>query len=108
MKKITEKMNDKMIEILEDFQRDLALEKYQTERRITVWMNIEKLITQNEIIFEMVEDKRRKINGLYLYTLGDIKRIDYSKASFIQYAYLEKNENEYSITKIDHCINYTV
>ncbi|MHA1382304.1 MAG: hypothetical protein ACTSR3_00960 [Candidatus Helarchaeota archaeon] len=109
MKRKIEKMNDQMIEVLEDYQAELSREKYQTERRISTWNYIENLLHGDLIEFECIEDKRYKINGFFLHKLGEVKRIDTSKASFIKIAYLSLEDNgKFTIRHFDHCVNFAI
>ncbi|MHA1277101.1 MAG: hypothetical protein ACTSQ8_07940 [Candidatus Helarchaeota archaeon] len=102
-------MNDEMIEVLEDYQAELAREKYQTSRRVDTWNYIENLIHGDLVEFEKIDDKRYKISGHFLHSLGEVSRIDTSKASFIRIAYLELlDDGNTKITHFDHCVNFAV
>lgn len=92
---------------LEQKQRELSEEKYQTARRITTWNNIESIINDRYVTPQSCNDKRQKLYGYtHFVYLGAEYRIDHTKASFIHTLYLDLNDH--TVFAIDHCCMYSV
>lgn len=92
---------------LEALQRKLALESYQTARRISTWNRIESIINDRYVEPQSCNDKRNKMFGYTNYIrLGAEYRIDHVRASFIHTLYLDLNDH--TVFAIDHCCMYSV
>ena len=104
----TVKLDDQLIEALEDFQasEDLGYSKRYTHRRKTTFENIENILKQDSIEFKTIHDKRNKLNDYILSYLGEIVRIDTVKASFVETAYLDLELK--AIRTFNHCVRYNV
>lgn len=100
-------LTEQDIVVLEELQRKLSVEKYQTFRRLTTWNNIESIINNRYVTPRSCNDKRQKLYGHdnFIY-LGEEYRIDHCKASFIHTLYL--NLNDHTIFAVDHCCMYSV
>jgi len=99
-------LSDSDIIALEEYQLSLSTSPYQTKRRISTWNTIQKLIEKKVLVSITYNDKRSKKHGLTLIELGEIRRIDHCKASFIVIAYLNCETHE--IDEINKCCMYTL
>jgi len=90
-------LTDSDIIALEEFECKIAREKYQTIRKQLLFNTIESFLKKENLVYLEVIDKRSKLNGLKLIFLGEIRRIDYCKFSFIQKAYFDIDSHQIKI-----------